>query len=358
MGIGHSNLTPLTDVNVRFAIFPMILTMVLCSRSWKSSLLAPFMIILYHVLVTIGADVQNPLDNFVGLNAFDANRILNIVQVTLCVVFSQLGWAWFRVLDIQEWFPLRRKIPSIFPTTSHTQVVFNPTNKEYDVGDVPDKEARPHMRWGLKKTSPGWAYLAVTFVYIFGAICGSQIVYDQYIRRTGKDVMAFLTLLIVPLGSGALYLAYCYFRPDPYIVGGTKAYLNSKSSLYGFSDEQIDTLSKAAQSRVIWSIVPVVLFHFIGNLALGAAREFFPSADTNWLSSVGLFTGYFLLLIAVYIGIKVRASGTKQGKTKMDDSGNYYEDVASSYPLSSSSSSSGVKGVDALTAYMMKGKVQ
>jgi hypothetical protein len=355
MGIAHSDLTAVANVNIRFTLFTFIFTMVLCSKSWKSSLLAPLLIVLYHIIVTIGADIQNPLDNYVGQNLFDANRILNIVEICLCVAFSQLAWAWFRILDIQEWFPLRRKLPKLAPDRSHLQVVFDPKNETYTTEEVPEKPSRTHRHWGLAKTSPSWLYLVATFLYIFGFLCGAQIVYDQFIMRTGKDIMAYMVLLFVPLGGGLLYLAFRYFRPDTYVDGPTKAYLVSKASTLQLSDEQIDMLSKATRSRALWSVVPVVAFHFIGALALGAARELSPSADTNWLCAVGLFTGYFILLIIVFIGMKWRASNsgaTSGGKGRLDDSGDFYEDVASSYPLTT------VKDSSSGGAYTLTGRMK
>jgi hypothetical protein len=357
MGIAHSDLVSVSNTNVKFGIFSMIFTMVTCSRSWKSSLFAPFLIILYHVLVTIGADIQNPLDDFIGQDLFDANRILNIVEICLCVFYSQLGWCFFRVLDIQEWLPLRRKLPTLVPVREHLMVVYSPTTKSFDTMMVPDKESHAHRHWGISRSGPSWMYLIIALIYVLGAVCGMQVVYDQFISRAGDEVMAWLIDLCVPLGAGILFFIYCYFFPDPYVFGPNKSFLKGKSDTYGFSDEQIAVMNKATQQRVIWTVVPVVAFHFIGVLVLGGARVGIKNVDTNWLISVGLFAGFLILLTIIFIGMRMRASEKVGGGTRdLDDSADdYYENMASTVPLAGVSSS--VKG-DSLGAFLTAGSKQ
>jgi hypothetical protein len=358
MGIGHSaDLTLVANLTLEFLCFTFAFTLVTCRRSWASSFLAPFTILLYHVIVRTGAQIQDPLQGYVGQAKFDANRILNIVLVSLGIVgFSQLAWFWFHLLGMREWMPLRRKIPNI--VAPRAQKVLTEENGVWSIRDVYEKRVTPRAQWGIAKSGPSWMYLVITALYVFGALCGSQVVYDQYILRTGRELTAWLVRLLVPLGIGVIIYFYDRYRPDTYVFGPSVDLLTGNKYMMDASNAAV--MQAQTRDNVNWTVLPVVFLDFINVLVMGAVRVWTPNADNNWLFGVGLFALHLLLMIVVFFGMRFQSSsankaGVPQALEPIDDSGNYYDDLASQQvPLAQvRSKDSAVMGGDGLGRAMM-----
>lgn len=349
MGIGYSNdLTLVTDLFVQFTCLSFALTMTTCDRSWKSSLFAPFGIAMYHIVVRTGAQIQDPLAFYTSPpQSEQANEILNIVEIMLMFGFSQAAWAWFRVLDMYEWFPLASKLPVLVPPRARNELV--PLGEgNFTIEQRTERDAGV-VRWG--KRSPSWLYLLVTFLYVFGAICGAQCVYDQYILRTGGELTAYLVEILVPLGFGLLYLLYQYAYPDTYTKGYTKQVL--ASGKYNVSDAEAAVLQAETKNRVLWSIMPLILFQFLNSLWMCAVRAYTPNADNNSFFAYGLLGLHALLLAIVFVGGRVqrsRADAQVGSEPAIDDSGDYYTDIASPPPKPLNNN---VGGGDALGAFLL-----
>ncbi len=337
-GIASVDLTPVANFQTQFTAFVFVLTLCTCRRNWLSSLVAPAGVLFYALVVRIGGNIQNPLNDFIGTDLEQANTYLNIVYPCLAFGFSQLAWAWFRLLRSEQWMAFHAKTPNL--VRPHTQQVLVRTASDtYEIREeaVPSKHSAPKAHWGLRVTSPSWFYLLLTFVYVFGAIAGSQVVWDQYIPRTASNSMsiAFWVNLIIPLGVGLIYLLIVRSYPDAWTFGPSRDLL--LSSKYNVDDALARTMQSETRIRVRTQIGAEIVLHLINTLAITGARLLWTNINNNFYAALGLFALHLILLTLVYAASRLypmSMRGFVTG-TPVDDSGDYYTNLVSHLPLSS-----------------------
>lgn len=320
-----SNLTAIANFSVLVSVFSMTGTMIIGrnTREWKAWMTIPYGILLYIVLVVVGGNIRNPLDLYTGQALTDANTYFFIVWPILSLFFSIMGWAWCRVLDSGDLWPLGARVPN--PISSSRTVV----NVDENGGlSIKEEDTRPGKT--LPQVMPSWAHLLVTFLF-FAVIAASQGVYDYYITIAGDDWIAF----VVRLGTGVvfsiLYLIYCVVWTDIYVFGYSKSNLKS---LEVDSDTKKNIASETRQ-RVIWTIVPIGAFDFLGVLAIGGTRLLTPNVNNNFYAMLGYFLALLILLVIVWFVMKKMnpLASLKSKRIKVNDSDPYYQDVASHTPL-------------------------
>lgn len=330
-GLAHgADLELVTNDVLLYGPFIFALTYAWTGRSWKSSLMAPYIFLLYQVIVTFGAGIQDPLAGYVSQARFDANRCLNIVLTCMGVVgFSTGAWFWFRLLGSCEFFRIRNKIPNIVPPRAHKVLRDNGAGL-WEIVDVLDMRVKPKTRFGLQKTQ-SWAYLFLTFLYVFGAICGSQVVYNQYLLppHTGRELTSWLVRLLVPFGCGILLYLYDRARPDPATFGPNESMLTSNA--YRMDEGFAAVMQRQTLDNVNWTVLPLVFFDLINVGWMGATRIWTPNITQNIYSLAGLMGLHLLLMLIVFFGARYQSSRNSKlmASTKseaIDDSGNYYDD--------------------------------
>ena len=338
-----SDLTAVANFQTQYVALVFVLTLVTCHRSWLTSLFAPAAVIFYGLVVRLGFDIQNPLNLFVGQDKADANTYLNVAYPIMAFAFSQLAWAWFRLLRMEQWWALHTKIPNIVKPHTHTVLVKATLSDTYEVKEMATDETMHRNKWGLRVTSPSWMYLLITFIYIFGAICVGQIIWDQYIYRTTSSALqiAFWTNLILPFGAGLLYLFYQILRPDAWTFGGTRDLLTG--SKYNLDDAYARTMQAETRIRVRTTIGAQIILHLINTFAITGARLLWTNINNNFYMACGLFGLHLLLIILIFaVGrwYPSMMSSVVTG-TPVDDSGDYYQNLVARAPLSSSVQNTG-----------------
>lgn len=331
-----SDLTPVTNFQTQFVALVFVLTLVTCRRGWLTSLFAPAAVIFYGLVVRIGGNIQNPLNLFVGQDREDANTYLNIVYPCLALGFSQLAWAWFRLLRMEQWMAVHTKIPTL--VRPHTQTVLVKTMSDtYEVREMAISTVTPRSHWGLRVTSPTWSYLFVTFVYVFGAICVGQIIWDQYIPRSASGSMqiAFWVNLLLPFVVGIIYLLIERTWPDAWEFGGTRSLLTG--SKYNVDEAFARTMESETRIRVRTQIGAEIVLHLINTFAMTGARLLWTNINNNFYMACGLFGLHLLLLLLIFAVGRWYPSymNSVVVGTPVDDSGDYYQNLVSHVPLSS-----------------------
>lgn len=335
MGQINGVLAAVSNLNLQFTVFAMTFQMIISSAGWKGWYFTPLLLLLYQVLVRTGGNVQNPLQLYTGQNEEDANHIINIAYPFFLLGFCWVGWAWMNALGCAELFPLRKRLPRPGRRRAQDEMVRDRRSGENVVRRLTERQARrKRPRWGAPGLLPSWFHLAITALYLLGFVCAPQVVYDQYIGLTGRSTMAWLVVLLVPLGGGGLYLALCCLWPDDYVFGLTGRYFDAHP-VEGVDEAAKERATRDARMSALASILPIVLFNVVGNLALGGTRLLSPAIQANWVMSTAMVAVLLVLLVAMlFAGWLMRqlAARKKAPEAPLDDSGEYYEDVASVLP--------------------------
>lgn len=338
-GIASVDLTLVANFQTQFTAFVFVLTYCTCRRNWYSSLIAPAGVLFYSLVVRLGGNIQNPLNNYAGTDLEQANTYLNIVYPCLAFGFSQLAWCWFRLLRCQQWMAFHTKTPNLVKPYTQ-QVLVRTTKDTFEVQEEPvASRAGPKTNWGLKVTSPTWGYLVFTFFYVFGAIAVGQIIWDQYIYRaqSGSLQIAFWVNLCLPFVVGLFYLLVEFSSPDAWTFGPSRALLTS--SKYSVDDALARTMEAETRIRVRTQIGAEIVLHLINTLAITGARLLWTNINNNFYAALGLFLLHLLLLTLIYATSRLYPkymTGVVTG-SPVDDSGDYYTNLVSRAPLSSPS---------------------
>jgi Na+-transporting methylmalonyl-CoA/oxaloacetate decarboxylase gamma subunit len=327
MGIAASQLTAVANFTVLNTIFIMVGTMIIGrNKDWKGWILLPYAVLLYQVIVTLGANVRNPLSLYAGQDEVDANIIFNIIFPIWAFLYSIMGWAWTRVLDSADLFPLGVRFDYLVYPSTRTVITVDENEKVTIEQDCTRPAKQP-----TTQPPPSWSHLLITLFY-FLIIAAGQVVYDYFIAISGDEWIAWVVNLGVGIVFSLLYLIYCVVWTDIYVFGYSKRELKKLE----IDSETRTNIATETRQRVIWTIVPIMAFHFIGNFTLGVTRILSTDVDVNWLVALGYFAFLLVLLIIVFIVIRRKKSSKSKSKTpKVNDGGDYYQKTASVIPTNS-----------------------
>lgn len=319
MGIAQSLLTAIANLDVRYTVFIMIGTMIIGPNyDWKGWMVVPFLVLMYHLLVMLGANITNPLMLYIGVDLDNANTILNIVYPIFAVAYAIMGWAWCRVLGSSELFPLGLKIPNImFMPTRAVLKAGQDGSIRVETAKTPGFKPRKVERAG---PSPGWLHLLATLVY-FLVIGAGQVIYDHWIEIAGQEWIGWVVNLLIGIVASVLYLIFCIAWTDNYVFGYTKSYMSDMNGL-DLDESTIKNISDETRMQVIWTIVPIGALHLIGNFVIGGTRLLTADVDHNWFVCIGYYAALLILLIIVYFIRRSRISGAagRSKDDKVDDS--------------------------------------
>jgi hypothetical protein len=303
MGILSTNaLIDVSALQLQFTVFGMVSAMIIgryVKRDWWGFLPTYSAILSYHVWVRMGGDIQNPLDIYTGVDYVDANRVLNIIDPILLLFFCWIGFVLQKVLSNIQLLQLFEKVP--YPLRSQAKpVLIARPDGTYTVRSIMQDRNAPERHFGVVGLQQSWLQTVITLVVYLGGVAGPQIVYDQFVTRTGLEAThAFAVNVAVPFCTISLFCLYCRFwHTDPGTFGLTAEWFKANSAEYPLPTDQIAQLDKETKARVVWAIMPSAAAALLGNFALGGWRLIDPNVDRMWLGAVGLFA-FWLLVLAI-----------------------------------------------------------
>lgn len=335
MGIAQSALVAVANLNVQFTSFVMVSTMILCSprrndrKDWKGWCFFVLAIYFYHMVVRFGADVQDPLDLYIGQNYIDARTILFIIYPILALAYGIIGWAFARVLDIVDLVPMRKRVH--FPLRSPPKFKFViDASGQYTIQNMTEDPDKPGKKWGVVGLVPSWFQILISLLWYLGGFATPQILYDWYIQIAGNEWWSYLILVLVPLGATVIMLIICLVWTDPGTFGLTKRYMDSQRDKFNFDKKTLNKIASETQMRVVRSIVTPGALGIIGNVVLGGVRLGWYDADPQWIASVALWGAFALVLLLVVAISRFNSNPFRKGKNKpVKDGGNFVTEIAS-----------------------------
>jgi len=331
--ISASPLPAVSVLNPRYTVCAMIVTMFAgryCKHDWWGFVQIYAGFLAYHLIVMLGADVQNPLDLYTLVDYTDASRILNIIDPVLCFFFCWIGFVFQKILSNIQLLQLTEKIPYFLRSQEKPELLILPDGTHTVRNIVHDRNA-PDRNFGVVGLTQSWWQSIVTFI-TFLALITPQVVYDYYANRTGQQQWAFGVLVGVSTGVLLVYTGYCYFFTDPGSFGLTATYLTANGDLYNLKPEDVTLINADTKKRVLWSILPIAAFAAFGYGVMAGWRLVDPDADRQWLGAVGLWGFYALILVVIVISMSPSGNPfmmPAKSTRMIDDSQGYVEQLAS-----------------------------
>jgi hypothetical protein len=203
---------------------------------------------------------------------------------------------------------------------------------EFTVRTIVHDRNAPDRNYGVVGlTSSGWQQV-LSLIWILGALCAPQVVYDYFILKTGQEMMCFLVVLIVPCGGTLFFTGIFYWKTDPGTFGLTKEWFKKNNDQYHLKEEEIESIDRATKMRVLWTMLPIAFFALLSYGLIAGWRWWQQDVDKVWLGCVGLWGLYALLLFGVCIMMRLPENPFVATKTirRIDDSENMVEQMASS----------------------------
>lgn len=339
--ISQSALVAISALGPRYTALGLVLAMALGrykKHDWWGYVQIFAGILGWHVIIMLGVGLRNPLTLYVGPDYYDANRILNIIYPVLMFFYCWIGFMFHKVLSNIQLLQVTEKVPYPLRSQSMPAMLMMP-NGEYDVRNIVYDRNAPDRTFGIVGLTPSWGHQFITLVWIVGGLCAPQVVYEYFIPQTGKELMCFLVVVLVPAGSTCLYCGICYRWTDPGTFGLTKKWLEANNDQYKLSPEQITSINRATKMRVLWSTLPIAAFALVTYFLIAGWRYINPDADRMWLGAIGVWGLYAALLAGVCIIMRPDESPFVSMKTikRVDDSQGMVEDMASPFqPFGSS----------------------
>lgn len=328
-------LTDVANLTLQFTMLSMAFTMILGRQHGTGWVLGPSAIVAYNVMVRLAWNVQNPLQLYVGEDEEQATVILLFIFTIFCYAYSILGEGFLKVVRAKELFPFARALspiqrkdadPILLSVNRRTGDV-TLDELEYDDGTGSRAYSNGSGRVPPVRARPSWLHLLAAMGY-FLANAAAFIAWDQVILLTGYEQYALIVIILTPLVSTLLMLAFCHFYTDPAVFGHTKDSLASHRDTASLSNEEVEAIIKKTRSAVTWSIVPIGAFLLIGNTTLGLTRYLDADVDVNWLVAVCLWAVFALLLIICYLVQRSQYNPMKsklRAKQPIPDGGNFYD---------------------------------
>lgn len=318
----------------QFTIYSMTFAMIMSRHQGLGWIMPPFFLMGYSLIVRQAFNVQNPLQIYVGVDYDQAAVIMNCILVIFSAGFAFFGQKMMMIIGAKELMPVGRALPSLSRKSSDIAVLTvngddSVTVDEAEYIDGTGTSGLTSSTTVPARPRPTWMHFFGTFCY-FLVCTASQITYDQVIRMTGDEWIAWVVLLAGPTAATVLYLIFCLVYTDAGIFGHTKSSLSASKDTHNLDSSTVDKIIQKTRSQVIWSIVPIGAFTLLGNLAVGGARIVTPDVDPNWLVALGVWAGFMLILIIVYFVLRSQynplSRKCKSGKNGQinDSADNYY----------------------------------
>lgn len=329
-------LTEVANLVPQFTILAMGFQLIIGRRHSLGWMIGPTAIIMYNNLVRIPWNIQNPLELYVGEDEVQATVILYFILGIFCFGYSYVADGLLKVLRIKELFPFSKALGHITRKNADPLNVVmnrktgNVTLEELEYNDGTGTSAYTNGNGKVPPYNgrPSWVHLIATFCY-FAAYAASIISWDQLMLITGDEGIALGVLIADPPVVSLLYLAFCFAWTDPAIFGHTKASLAEHRETQSLSEKEVDFIVKKTHYAILWAVVPIVLCLLIGNTWLGLTRYYNADVDVNWLSALGLWAFFLLLLVVCYFATKSQYNKMlTKPKPSLPDGGSFYDDVA------------------------------
>lgn len=341
--LAASPLQAIANLLVENTVFPMVFAMWWFNRRGLESWKAIAYLWAYTLMIRLGAQVDNPLNLYIGQDLEDAQLIYLTIYTALGIGYAVLGSGWSLFLDACDLLPLAARFPAS-GMAKKRRVTYKMGEAYYQSDPAPSAQEQAQNyetlnRWGLPADlKPSWTHLFVTLVAFLAAVAAPQVVYSWYMAVTGDELLAWLIDLLVPPAIYALYLGYCWGWGDVYVWGPNEAYLTSRKNNFGLSSDQIEKIVSETHGRIATTIGPTAGLHFLGVLVLGGTRMVTDVVDTNWLVACGLWGGLAIVLVVTAIVVQGRrarrekASRLARGEKKqrpaqecVDGADDYYQ---------------------------------
>jgi hypothetical protein len=288
----------------------------------------------WQALVVTGGDFQNPLDSYILGDYWDANRAVMILLVE-AFFFCWIGFAFHKVLSNIQLFQLTEKFPFPLRSQARPALLLKPDGTHVVRNIVHDRNA-PDRNFGVVGLTQSWFQALVTLVVFLGGIVAPQAAYDQLFDtewRTGLEkTVAYPIVVVTPFASLCLFCFFClYVYTDPGTWGLTRDWLLANADKYPLPETDIELIDRDTRSRIKWSILPIAAFALFGNFAIGGMRLINNNVDVMWLTGVGLWALYGIILLAIAIFRRPDVNPfTPMKWTKLfNDGGDYVEQMAS-----------------------------
>lgn len=323
--LAASPLVAIANLLLENTVFPLVFAMWWFNRRGLESWKAVAYLWAYTLMIRLGAQVDNPLNLYIGQDLADAQLIYLTIYTALGIGYAVLGSGWALFLDNCDLLPVAARFPSAMQG-QRRKVTYKMGDAYYENDTSPSAQEQSQdydnlNRWGLPASlKPSWTHFFVTILAFLAAVAAPQVVYSWYMGVTGDELMAWLIDLLVPPAIYALYLGYSWGWGDVYVWGPNEAYLTSRKNNFGLSSEQIEKIVSETHARIATTLGPLAALHFLGVLVLGGVRMVSDDVDTNWLAACGLWGGLAIVLIVTAIVVQGRrARRDKQARLSRRD---------------------------------------
>lgn len=290
--MGNLAVSPLPGVSnlaLELTIFPLFFVLWWQKRKSIVGVFFVLPILAYHLIVRIGGNIQNPITDYIGQDADDANFILNVIFCALAVFFSIVATTWSLYLDRVELLPIGNRMMAAL--------------------------------YRSKKPQVSYIHFFVTILAMLCSFVG-QILYTHFMNTPGNELLAWLLGLLVPIPVFVAYGLYAYFWGDSLIFGGDENYIAEN----GIRNEKSMDLLKTRRDNILKAVLPIALFQFFGTLIMGGVRFTWDDVDIQWPVAIGVLAVLIFVLILMMIVMYVRRKQTKPtlDDSTCDDTGPYY----------------------------------